>query len=375
MPERGGSLKSSHHECIVVGAGLLGLATAWTLSRRGHEVIVLDAYEPGHSHAGSKGSARIFRLSYPDPLYVTMAAESLALWHMLEEDSGRTLLHHRPLINIGQGLGELATAMDAVGAPYSQVEPAAGRELFPSLTISGPGLAEETGGVLIADDCLKALHDTGGFEVFTGSPVAEITDDADGVSVTTDDRTTLSTNVVINCAGFDALSLFGHRTVPTAAVPTLQQVVYLEPLQPDVPVPLFIEWGERTVYGLPVMGQSLLKLSHHTAGPPYAGRPSIDEDDPDLLQLLHDAAVRLLPSFSPVPVATERCIYDNTTDTDFIIDRIGNVVVGCGTSGHGFKFGPLLGELLADLATDATPRCDLTRFALHRSFLRLLTNP
>ena len=68
-------------------------------------------------------------------------------------------------------------------------------------------------------------------------------------------------------------------------------------------------------------------------------------------------------------------MYDNTTDTDFIIDRVGNVVVGCGTSGHGFKFGPLLGELLADLATGATPQFDVTRFALHRSFLRLLTSP
>ena len=375
MPERGGSLKSSHQECIVVGAGLLGLSTAWALSRRGHEVIVLDAHEPGHPRAGSKGSARIFRLSYPDPLYVTMATESLALWHMLEEDSGRTLLHHRPLLNIGQGLGELAAAMDAVQAPYAQVSPEASRRLFPSLAIDGPGLAEETGGVLSADDCLRALHDTGGFDIHSGASVTEISDEDEGAAVTFDDGTILLANVVINCAGFDALSLFGHRTVPTAAQATLQQVVYLEPLQPDETIPLFIEWGDNTVYGLPVIGQPLLKLSHHTAGPAYVATSSMDEDDPALLQLLYDAAVRLLPSFSPVPVATERCIYDNTTDTDFIIDRIGNVVVGCGTSGHGFKFGPLLGELLADLATGAAPRCDLKRFALHRSFLRLLSSP
>jgi sarcosine oxidase len=101
----------------------------------------------------------------------------------------------------------------------------------------------------------------------------------------------------------------------------------------------------------------------------------MDEDDPELIQLLHDAAVRLLPSFSPAPVATERCLYDNTTGTDFIVDRVGHVVIGCGTSGHGFKFGALLGEILADLATDAAPRIDLRRFALHRSFLRLLTSP
>jgi sarcosine oxidase len=345
------------------------------LTRRGHHVLVLDPHPPGHPQAGSKGTARIFRLSYPDPLYVAMATESLGLWHMLEEDSGLDLLHHLPLLNIGQGLGELADAMDAVGAPYSQVSPEAAVRLFPALDVESPGLAEETGGVLMADACLQALHGTGGFEIQSGSAVTRIADDGSGASVRTDDGTTLSADVVVDCAGYVALSLFDHGAVPTAAAPSLQQVVYLEPLDPADPIPLFIEWGDHTVYGLPVIGQPLLKLSHHTAGPEYTADAPMDEDDPELLQLLQEAAVRLLPRFSPEPVATERCIYDNTTDSDFIMDRVGQIVIGCGTSGHGFKFGPLLGELLADLATEATPRCDLRRFGLHRSFLRLLANP
>jgi sarcosine oxidase len=68
-------------------------------------------------------------------------------------------------------------------------------------------------------------------------------------------------------------------------------------------------------------------------------------------------------------VSGERCIYDNTPDEDFIIDRIGNVVIGCGTSGHGFKFGPLLGEWLACLATGASDGPDeglRDRFAARR---------
>ena len=73
---------------------------------------------------------------------------------------------------------------------------------------------------------------------------------------------------------------------------------------------------------------------------------------------------RLLPSLDPEPVATERCVYDNSADTDFVLDRVGRVVVGCGTSGHAFKFGPLLGELLADLAEDRDPAVDLSRFSL-----------
>ena len=73
--------------------------------------------------------------------------------------------------------------------------------------------------------------------------------------------------------------------------------------------------------------------------------------------MLSRAVPRLLPALHPEPVETERCVYDNSADGDFVLDRVGNVVVGCGTSGHAFKFGPLLGELLADLAdgTNAGP--------------------
>ena len=78
------------------------------------------------------------------------------------------------------------------------------------------------------------------------------------------------------------------------------------------------------------------------------------------------AVHRLLPSLDPEPVETERCVYDNSADTDFVIARTGNIVVGCGTSGHGFKFGPLLGELLADLAEGAPPPIDLGPFGLDR---------
>jgi sarcosine oxidase len=92
--------------------------------------------------------------------------------------------------------------------------------------------------------------------------------------------------------------------------------------------------------------------------------------DPCLTRKLSDVAARYLPGYDPEPAAIERCIYDTSPDEDFVVDRIGNVVVGSGTSGHGFKFGPLFGEWLADLATGARP-ADLApglqrRFALSR---------
>ena len=125
----------------------------------------------------------------------------------------------------------------------------------------------------------------------------------------------------------------------------------------------------------------MYKVSHHTTGTPLGAfdpskRDPLAGDDPALLALLTSAVARLLPGLNPEPVATERCVYDDTYDSDFVIDRIGRIVVGCGTSGHGFKFGPLLGEMMADLAigtddrqgaaADRT-RVDLRRFALDRA--------
>ena len=82
-------------EIVVVGAGLLGLATARSLASRGREVLVLEAGEIGHERAGSKGTARIFRLGYVDPLYVAMARAALPLWRSLAEETGRHLLTRR----------------------------------------------------------------------------------------------------------------------------------------------------------------------------------------------------------------------------------------------------------------------------------------
>ena len=112
-------------------------------------------------------------------------------------------------------------------------------------------------------------------------------------------------------------------------------------------------------------------MSCHTPGPAAPSFDPTDQaplpgDDAASVATLSAGVARLLPSLDPEPVATERCVYDNTVDSDFVLDRVGRIVVGCGTSGHGFKFGPLLGECLADLAEGRRPAVDLARFSLGR---------
>jgi sarcosine oxidase len=371
--------------CIVIGAGLSGLSAAWSLSRRGWSVEVVEAANSArHPLAGSKGDARIFRLGYPQSHYVAMASAAGTLWRELEAQSGRQLLHVTGQLSFGDA--ELVEALAASladhegeGEPMTRHEAAA---RFPGFDVPGPALFEPRSGVLAADQCLDALVETGRFDVQAGSRVTRLDDDGQGVTVHCSGGRAVRTDVVVDCAGPGALPLLGEGVQGVGAPPSLPQVAYfraapsggIDPTR----LPVFIEWGDSMVYGLPVFGSGphagTFKVSHHTPGPTLPGydpsgvpAPGLDADDAAHLGALTDAVRRLLPCLDPEPTATERCVYDNSADTDFVLDRIGNVVVGCGTSGHGFKFGPLLGELLADLADGAAPRFDLSPFRIDRT--------
>ena len=365
-----------NRRCIVIGAGLLGLSSAWALTRRGWDVLVLEAAAaPGHERSGSKGDARIFRLGYPEAFYVHMALLARSRWHDLEAVTGRQLLHVTGQVTFGDEttLHAIAGALTTAGASVEKLSATAAAQRFPGIDLSGPVLVEPDSGVLAADACLSALRQAGGFEVRTGTPVTSVRHSPGSVTVESADGTAFPAAMVVVCAGPGSLALLGVDP-PAGSAPSLPQVAYFAPLDGDLP-PVFIEWGNDMVYGLPVLGDGphagTFKLSRHTPGPalpPFdpADPAALDGDDPVQLAQLHRAVVRLLPALAPQPVATERCVYDNTTDADFVLDRIGDVVVGCGSSGHAFKFGPLLGELLADLAENRRPLVDLARFSLRR---------
>jgi glycine/D-amino acid oxidase-like deaminating enzyme len=363
----------------------LGLSAARSLSRRGWSVEVLEEGDAiGHPLAGSKGDARIFRLGYPEPHYVKLAIAARALWHELEEDVGCPLLRVTGQLSFGEAaeVDAVAASLARLGEPAERLTSSDVRSRFPAVSLSGPALFEPGSGVLAADECLRALCASASFEVRTGTRVTELTQTDNGATVHTFDEQARHADVVIDCAGPTALALLGPpATTVVGAPPSLPQVAYFSTADPGsvdpARLPVFIEWGDAMVYGLPVLGSGAhagtFKVSHHTPGPPLdtydpttAISPLLDEDDPSLLAVLTDAVRRLLPGLDPEPVATERCIYDNSVDTDFVLDRVGNVVVGCGTSGHGFKFGPLLGELLADLADGTAARLDLRPFRLKR---------
>jgi sarcosine oxidase len=357
-------------EFAVVGAGLLGLCAARALARRGREVVVCERYAVGHGGGGSHGTARIFRLGYDDPVYVRLALMAQGSWRELEEETATTLVTTTGQVTFGDGLDVLIDAMAQAGAPHEPMSARHVAERFPVLAVPTPAVFEPASGVIAADACLAALRGYPGVELLEGRGVERCVDDgrrvrltfsgADGAGAAgrTDE---LRASVAVVCAGPATASVLTGAPVDLRLWPTLEQVAYLTPSAGTVAeVPVFVERRHPWFYGLPVLADGLVKVSLHGAGPIVALDvldPSLAAGPPDagLVAELTASARALLPGLDPEPVATERCVYDNAPDGDFVLDRVGRLVIGAGTSGHGFKFGPLLGEMLADLATGAGP--------------------
>jgi sarcosine oxidase len=346
-------------EVVVVGAGLLGLSAASELRRRGRDVVLLERGHVGNPRSGSHGECRIFRLGYDDPRYVEMAKLALPLWRAWEDESGTALLTTTGQLTFGPGLELLSRALGAAGAPTELLSAAEAARRFPEVAVPGPAVFEPQSGVLHARRCLEVLRRRIGTSLHEGLEVAALVADGRGVRVLTD-RGPIKASAVICCAGSLTAALLATAGVDLPLRATVEQVAYFAPRSSTPPeIPVIVERGTRMIYGLPAPDSGSFKVGIHHAGP--LGDPDTADLDPDPVATNALAAVvaRLLPGFDPSPARSERCLYDNTSDENFVIDRIGPIIVGAGTSGHGFKFGPLLGELLADLADGLAPRIPL----------------
>jgi len=369
------------HEFVVVGAGLLGLAAGRALARRGRDVLVLDQAGIGHQAGGSHGSCRIFRLGYDDPGYVAMARAARQLWRELEDESGERILRPAPHLTFGDGLQAVMDGMQRAGAPCELLTAGQAAARFPGITVGGSALLEPESAVIAADKALRALAGpglaAGGLPVRAGVRVTCIDDDGRQVTIRADGGSVLTAGHVIVCAGPWTARLLAAAGMTVPSAPTLEQVAYLEPAgDPPPEMPIFISHSAAPMpYGLPVPDSPLYKIGLHQSGPAADPDSQGQDEDAGLTARAARLAALHVPGYRPQPTATERCIYDNTPDEDFIVDRAGRIVVGSGTSGHGFKFGPLLGGWLASLAAGDPDGLPLPGFAASRFGLGRFSQP
>ena len=323
----------------IVGAGVVGCATARVLALRGHDVTIYEQFEVGHTRGSSHGRTRIYRYSYPEEEFVGMMKEALALWRELEAESGENILQQTGGLDMGKNLDAHIAAFEAHDIPYEVLDTEEVSKRWPSLSLpKGDVLFQVDGGV---------VHAGKAWDAFAHGALAA------GVRLLEDRRFDdlgphglIDYDVTIVTAGGWAKQLLATAGIELDVKPTLETVVYFK--MSELP-PTLVDWGEPSVYALhdPMYG---LKAGEHIAGPetdPDAG----GVPNPESVERLKEWVAARYRSAIPDPVAAETCIYTNTPDEHFEIARHGAIVVGSACSGHGFKFAPLTGKRLADLAT------------------------
>lgn len=360
-------------DTIVLGAGVIGAATAWRLAGRGR-TLVLEQHAFLHEAGSSHGGSRIFRHAYEDREHVRLAVAADALWGELEAVTGERLLHRCGGLDLGTaGRGDIDPIEDALraeGRPVERLDGAAVRARFPAFGVGDDVVAlyQPDAAIVPATRAVAALLRAAAAEgvvLRDREPVRTIQATRDGVEVTTTAARYGAERLVVAAGPWLA------GVLPELGLPLRveqQQVLYLRvggDARAFVPgrMPVFID-RRGGIYGFPLFERpDAVKVSDHEGAPTIRLEERSERVDPKRAAATIAAARRLLPGLDGELVGGQTCLYTKTPDERFVLDRHPaqpRVVLAGGGSGHAFKFGPVLGEIAASLAAGDGPPGEAT---------------
>jgi sarcosine oxidase len=357
------------YDVIVVGLGGMGSAAAYHLAARGCRVLGLEQHEPAHDKGSSHGGSRIIRQTYfEDPGYVPLLLRAYELWEKLAADAQRDV--YRLTGGLFMGPPDCLTVSGSVRTsrqwdlPHEVLDAAEINARFPNFT-PAPGdiaLYEAKAGFARPELTVRAhldLAEKSGATLQFGEPVLDWNQTRAGVRVTTGGGSYTAEQLVI-CPGPWAPQVLDQLGVPI----TVERAVmyWLDPIggvSGFQDHPIFIDENASGIqlYGFPAIDgpRGGVKVAFARKGIPCT---------PDTIdRVVHEQEIseltarvkELLPALAGTCLRTATCMYSNTPDRNFVIARhpqCADVTVACGFSGHGFKFVPVVGEILADLVID-----------------------
>ncbi|XP_051962481.1 peroxisomal sarcosine oxidase [Xyrauchen texanus] len=376
---------SEVYDCIVIGAGIQGSCSAYHLAKNKQKTVLLEQFVLPHSRGSSHGQTRIIRKAYEEDFYANMMQESYELWAQLEKEAGVKLYRPTGLLVMGPENGEVFSKLKATmqrnNIPSVFLEKHEFSQHIPNLNLTdGNGaLIDNVAGVLFADRALRAVQGvylSNGGVIKDGEKVIDI-QPGDIVTVTTESGVYRGKSLVIT-AGPWANKLLTNTGLELPLKVVKINVCYWKEKVPGTysvghRFPCFIQLepkeGEYDIYGLPSNEYpGLMKVCYHMGSEtePDERDKQTDRGDIDILKRY---VSRCLPGLIPVPAIVESCMYTVTPDHHFVLDchpTHRNIVIGAGFSGHGFKFGPIVGKVLSQLAMGEVPSQDLSPFRIQR---------
>lgn len=343
---------------VVVGAGGMGAATAWQLAKRGRSVVLLEQFEHLHRWGSSHGQTRIFRVSYRDPRYTELATASIPLWRELEADSNASLLEQSGQLDHGspQAVDEVIESLRLNGYPVEVLAPAEAHERWPSMNFDTKVAYSPDGGRVFAERTVdaavrSAVHHGAVFREQT--PVEQIEVRGDRAMVHASGHTWDAGSVVVTAGAWLPHVVDGLIALPSLTI-THQQPVHFA-IRDGFSFPSYLHHQASgsalnfAAYGLESPGEGVKLGLEGTVRPVDLEARSL-EPDPSVTREAQEYAERWLPGADAANVSAATCLFTETTDGHFILDKVGPVVVCSPCSGHGFKFVPMIGAIAADLA-------------------------
>lgn len=368
-------------DVIVCGLGVMGCATAAALARRGLRVVGLEQFDIPHDRGSSHGRSRVIRTAYfEDPRYVPLCRAAFGRWADLERESGRQLVFRTGVLNVGppdhdcirgvtesvrqHALSHERLTADEIHRRWPALVPADG----------DVGVFEADAGYLTPEACVLALAESArraGADLRTQTPARSWRSDGNGVTVEMD-HGQLSAGTLVITAGPWLPQVCADLGVPLRVERQVQ--LWFTPADAAKigpgRTPVFIHFlADRSYYSIPPFGEFGIKVARHHGGatttPDTVDRACRDADERDVREYLHR---HLLAADGPLQHA-EICLYTNTSDDHFIVDRHPRherVWIAGGFSGHGFKFAPVIGDALAGLIYDGRTDLPIAHFKLDR---------
>ncbi|XP_069134301.1 peroxisomal sarcosine oxidase-like [Argopecten irradians] len=375
---------AAEYDCIVVGAGIEGSSTAYNLVKEGQRTLLLEQFPLPHSRGSSHGQSRITRMAYGgEDYYTEMMIEAFKLWTELENEYGTTLYRKTGLLAVGRPGCDLidgtVESLRKYSVSYTKLDEHELRSKYPMLHYPADFVAVEdhTGGILFADKALAAFQTEflrHGGTLQDNEPVVDVFP-GDIVTVNTNKASYRGRNLVLT------VGPWATKVLPTLGVQlplkTLRiSVLYWREKTPGEygaeTFPIVLDdncVGQYDIYGLPSLEYpGLYKLCLH-AGPEVDPDRRDEADSTWVVENMKQYVADHFPRLEPHPAIIETCIYTNSPDHDFVLDRHpawDNIIIGAGFSGHGFKLSPVVGKILADLVLKKNPSYNLSHFKIDR---------
>jgi len=363
------SLKSKPH-IAVIGAGAFGGWTALHLLERGARVTLIDAWGPGNSRSSSGGETRVMRGTYgPDQPYTELAARSLKLWAKYERKWKRRFLHRSGVLWMAAGRDDVFErgSMEMLRAAKIKYEELSARELkkrWTQINFQGIewGIFESECGYLDARASCAAVVDAfilAGGEYRQGSVVRRREDfPLNRRGIVLSDESYLNADLYVFACGPWLGRLF-PEAIGSRIRSTKQDVFFFGPPErgaaffSDTHLPVWADHRDHFYYGIPGSDRRGFKIADDTRGVEFDPTDGDRVISPKTLKRVRDYLAFRFPALKDAPlIETRVCQYEQTPDSHFIIDRHPeheNVWLVGGGSGHGFKHGPAIGEMMAEL--------------------------